>query len=574
MPTTEQQDQGVDDNSGASVKESEECIATEEYSALPETFYSLPVESVATEVASIFHQRKYDIFERLQKSVDKCSKRFKGRKELASETDECVAELCESLEEVFQYGLIAQQQTQLNFVVSAANLFQNMQEIVTRTASTKTATSSLTASSESSFWEFCENFLTSHEKERFENLKQVWTKWGKGRAFIRSALNEHSLQRYLLTWLSEYQILRSYYTHWSVLMDDKMSKSLPDMIKGLDHVLFALSVDRTELNVAVKANSIQQTVVKEEPLIYAPTPVKVEPKVKGKALAVERPIASTSSTDDLLKQIQNNTKIEDNNKIKIEQVYTAIEELACFDDTPPDPIEPELAFLKEPLEYATIPVNAETSQTNGSISSANSYHDLDGDTSSQSSKYSSNNMNNPNGCNNPQHMRLEEELKDINERCSLLETRMAQLSLENRQLIRRLKKHFEDSGIDPSSSFATNFLITIPHTKIHKTKHAAGSFHLYEIHITMRQNLEHWSIWRRYSDFNKLHKSLLKTHPSVRSVEFPPKKRFGNMNEKFVEERRQQLQIYLLNLVETLPQVEACKSKAELQKVFPFLRER
>jgi len=60
----------------------------------------------------------------------------------------------------------------------------------------------------------------------------------------------------------------------------------------------------------------------------------------------------------------------------------------------------------------------------------------------------------------------------------------------------------------------------------------------------------------------------------VSAVEFPPKKHFGNMNLVFVEERRQQLQIYLLNLVEVLPQVEACKSKAELQKVFPFFRER
>lgn len=574
MPTTDQEEQKPNDDKQpqASAKEPEECVATEEYSALPETFYSLPVESVATEVSSMFHQKKYDIFERLQKSVEACGKRFKGRKELASETDETVAELCESLEELFQYGLIAQQQTQLNFVVSAANLFQNMQEIVKGSSGKSSYT--LTASTESSFWDFCQHFLTPHEKQRFENLKQVWTKWGKGRAFIRASLNEHSLQRYLLTWLSEYKILRSYYTHWSVMMDDKMCKSLPDMIKTLDHVLFALAVDKTELNVSLKTTNIQSTPPKEEPLIYAPTPVKVEPKIKRKALAVERPIASTSSTDDLLRQIKENNKLEEN-KLNNEEVYDAIEEISPFDDTPPDPIEPELAFLKEPLGYAFTPKqNNDVAPVNGSISSANSYHDLDGDNSSQSSKYSCNNLNNPNVCNNPQHAQLEEQLKDINERCSLLETRVAQLSLENRQLIRRLKKHFEDSGIDPSSSFATNFLITIPHTKLHKSKPATGSFHLYEIHITMRQNLEHWSIWRRYSDFNKLHKSLLKTHPSVCAVEFPPKKRFGNMNQKFVEERRQQLQIYLLNLVETLPQLEACKTKAELQKVFPFLRER
>ncbi|KNC22825.1 hypothetical protein FF38_08060 [Lucilia cuprina] len=574
MPTTEQEEEPSlsTEQTGAHKKETTvECVASEEYSALPETFYSLPIESVVSEVGSIFHQRKYDIFERLKKSIEQCAKRFNGRKELASETDETVAELCEALEEAFQYGLKPQQPTQLNFVVSAANLFQNMQEIVTRSSSNRPS-NTLTATTESNFWDFCQNFLTAHEKDRFENLKQVWTKAGKGRAFIRAALNEHSLQRYLLTWLSEYQILMSYYTHWSVLLDDKMTKLLPELIKTLDPVLFALSVDKTELNVAVKTNSVQQSIAKEEPLIYAPTPVKVENKIKRKSNAVERPIACTNSTDDLLKQLQANTHNSETSSTTItsQQLCDALEELpSTFDDTPPDPIEPELEFLKEPLNFAPVPPQNDFGTGNGSISSANSYHDLDGDTSSQSSKYSSNNA-----CNNPQHVQLEEQLKDINERCSLLETRVAQLSLENRQLIRRLKKHFEDSGIDPSSSFATNFLITIPHTKLHKSKPATGSFHLYEIHITMRQNLEHWSIWRRYSDFNKLHKSLLKTHPSVSSVEFPPKKRFGNMNIKFVEERRQQLQIYLLNLVETLPQVEACKTKAELQKVFPFLRER
>lgn len=572
MPTTGQENGATnEDLATKTTKDTEECTASEEYSVLPETFYSLPVDDNIVIGGSIFHQKKHEISERLRKAIEECSKRFSGRKELASEDDASVVELCESLEEAFQYGLRPQQQTQLNFVVSAASLFQNMQEIVIGSSSNKSS-STLSASTESCFWDFCQNFLTPHEKERFDKLKQVWTKWGKGRSFIRSSLNEHSLQRYLLTWLSEQKILATYYSHWSLLLDAKLAKTLPELIKSLDNVLFALPVDKTELNVAVKTSNGQKCVIKEEPLIYAPTPVKVEPKIKRKNTAVERPIASTNSTEDLLIQLQENSKPEQSS-LTPEMFYSAIEEVACLHDLPPpDPIEPELEFLKQPLEFTTTQNNAEFS--NGSISSANSYHDPDGDTSSQSSKYSSNNPVVSNTCNDPQHQQLDQQLKDVNERCNLLETRLAQLSLENRQLIRRLKQHFEDSGIDPSSSFATNFLITIPHVKLHKTKPAAGSFHLYEIHITMRQNLEHWSLWRRYSDFNKLHKSLLKTHPSVSSVEFPPKKRFGNMNLKFVEERRQQLQIYLLNLVETLPQLEACKSKAELQKVFPFLRER
>lgn len=552
------------------LNEPEECTVSEEYSALSETFFSLPINDISKEEFT-FHKKKYEISDRLRKAIDDCSKRFIGRKELASEQDNCVAELCEALEEAFQYGLKPNQQTQLNFVASAANLFQNMQEIVIGSSSNKSL-NTLPSSAESFFWDFCQNFLTPHEKERFEKLKQVWTKWGKGRSFIRASLNEHSLRRYILTWLSEESILNSYYSDWSLLLDVKLTKSLTELLKSLDNILFALSVDKTELNNAVKTESAQQRVVKEEPIIYAPCPVKVEHKIKRKSAAVERLIASTNSTEDLTQQLQENSKIKPEESTMF---YSAMEEIGSLISTlPPDPIEPELEFLKQPLEFTVTSQITPCPMTNGSISSANSYNDSDEDASSQSSKYSFTYQNASNNCVDSKHLHLEQQLKEVNERCTLLETRVAQLSLENRQLIRRLKQHFEVSGIDPSSSFATNFLITIPHVKLHKAKHTTSSFHLYEIHITMRHNLEHWSLCRRYSDFNKLHKSLCKTHPIVSSVEFPPKKRFGNMNVRFVDERRQQLQIYLLNLAETLPQVEACKSKSELQKVFPFLRER
>jgi len=220
---------------------------------------------------------------------------------------------------------------------------------------------------------------------------------------------------------------------------------------------------------------------------------------------------------------------------------------------PFDPIGPELEFLKTPLPEIFPQAAPEPDL----------YEDRS-DTSSQWSKSSSSA-----NCvaNSQQQAALEEQVNQLNERCALLETRVAELNLQNRLLIRRLTKQFEETGIDPSSSLCSNFLITIPQVKLAKTQRT-GSHYTYEVHITMRQRLEHWTFFRRYSEFNKLHKTLLKTHPVVSAVEFPPKKHFGNMNLVFVEERRQQLQIYLLNLVEVLPQVEACKSKAELQKVF------
>ncbi|XP_075153851.1 uncharacterized protein LOC142227283 [Haematobia irritans] len=533
-------------NDDSPSKEPEECTANEEFSALPEDFFS-------SSALPTFHQKKHEIFGRLQVLIYQCKSRFSGRKELAS--DECVlvSDLLDTLDVAFQYGL--KQQNLPSFVLSAASLFQNMQEIVTGTSASKDT--NVTTSTDTYFWDFCKKFLTPHEKERYEQLKLTWTKWGKGKSFIRSTLNEHSLHRYILTWLSEKHVLTSYYSNWSLLLDPSIANALPEMIKSLDQVLFALAVDKTELNAPIKMFDV----VKEEPLIYAPTPIKVGPKTKGKTNVVERPISTLNSTEDLLKLVQTDT-------VKPQEYIAEIEDVAADDDSfPTDPIEPELEFLRKPLPEFALSSN--------SFSDAEYALEVKSETSSHcSSKYSSNNATTEQ-CNDDSHKMLEEQLKEVTERCALLETRVAQLNLENRQLIRRLKKHFEDSGIDPSSSFATNFLITIPNVKLNKSKHGPSSgFHLYEIHITMKQNLEHWSLWRRYSDFNKLHKSLLKTHPWVSTVEFPPKKRFGNMNSRFVEERRQQLQIYLLNLVETLPQLEACKSKNELQKVFPFLKER
>lgn len=396
------------------------------------------------------------------------------------------------------------------------------------------------------------------------------------------------MQRYFLTWLSVEDQLQRYYSPWSLLMDTEIGKELPKIVGSLNDVLFALTVDTLELNANTRNSSAGSALLrKEEPVILVPTPIPVTTvKNKRKGNAVERPIATANSTEDLLTTLREASQVELQPTKKSLSVASAMEELAIDTDeklihTPPDPIEPELEFLKEPLPDFSFEYQNNQEITFGNIGTAAAHNntviaasetDDKSETSSQYSKSSSAISASHANCASNNAL-LEEKLREMSERCALLETRVAQLSLENRQLLRRLTQQFNESGIDPSSSLTTNFLITIPHVKLLKSKRG-GSFYSYEIHITMRQHLEHWLLHRRYREFYKLHKSLLKTHPSVAVVEFPPKKHFGNMNLVFVEERRQQLQIYLLNLVEMLPQVEACKSKSELQKAFPFFRER
>lgn len=102
MPATQQQQQQLDDSASSTVsadssKESKEFFASEEYAAIPEHLLYLSFEQKNDSFSSpTFHQRKFDIFERLKKTVRACEKRFSGTKELASEED--VHELCDTLE--------------------------------------------------------------------------------------------------------------------------------------------------------------------------------------------------------------------------------------------------------------------------------------------------------------------------------------------------------------------------------------------------------------------------------------------------------------------------------------------
>ncbi|EDW45985.1 GM10180 [Drosophila sechellia] len=186
---------------------------------------SMPTEagfrSMRSQLAgSTFGQRREDIFRRLQESAHQITQKFSG-KELATERDESVQELCESLEELMSYGL---RQTASTSSFSAASFIQNMQEMVSGNAGGGSNNNDAT------FWEFCQTHLTPHERQRYMDLKQIWTNVGRGRAFIRATLNEKRLYSLVLTWLSDEKQLHRFYTPWSLLLNDEAAKKLPEII--------------------------------------------------------------------------------------------------------------------------------------------------------------------------------------------------------------------------------------------------------------------------------------------------------------------------------------------------------
>ncbi|XP_018563176.1 sorting nexin-29 [Anoplophora glabripennis] len=241
---------------------------------------------------SVSNSNKVDDSERLLKQllecVQECQKRYGGKTELATEFDSCVAGLCFSLETVFLHGL--RNKPYANVDHSSSTLKQ-VSDIVAQ---------SLSIGNENlSFWPFVKKHLTKHEQERYAVLKHIWTDTGCGRAWIRSALNERSLERYFHTLLSNSNILKEYYESWAILRDDEKNSMLPNMAAGLGSILFAVSIDKPELNSGI-THRPEIFKSKAEPIIQAPVPVETKDKKEKKKRKVARQFISFEDDDSIL----------------------------------------------------------------------------------------------------------------------------------------------------------------------------------------------------------------------------------------------------------------------------------
>ncbi|KAM4697780.1 LOW QUALITY PROTEIN: sorting nexin-29 [Rhinophrynus dorsalis] len=190
-------------------------------------------------------KRQY-LMERLLDAVKQCQIRFGGRKEIASDSDSRVICLCAQFEAVLQHGL----KRSRGLALTAAAIKQ------AAGFASKTET-------EPVFWLYVKEILNKHELQRFYALKNITTDTGRGRAWLRCALNEHSLERYVHMLLGDPNRLSFFYEDWSFLLDVERSSMLPMMAAGLNSILFAINIDNKDLNGQTKSTPTVSDLLKE-----------------------------------------------------------------------------------------------------------------------------------------------------------------------------------------------------------------------------------------------------------------------------------------------------------------------
>ncbi|XP_077407175.1 sorting nexin-29 isoform X2 [Vanacampus margaritifer] len=175
--------------------------------------------------------KRQNLLERLLDAVKQCQIRFGGRKEIATDSDSRVICLCAQFEAVLQHGL----RKSRGLALTAAALKQ-------------AAGFSSKAEAEFTFWFYVKEHLNRHELQRFYSLRHISSELGRGRAWMRCALNEHSLERYLHTLLADRPRLGTYYEDWAFMLDEERASMLPTMAAGLNSILFAINIDNSDLN--------------------------------------------------------------------------------------------------------------------------------------------------------------------------------------------------------------------------------------------------------------------------------------------------------------------------------------
>uniref|UniRef100_A0A6I8SCA4 Sorting nexin 29 n=1 Tax=Xenopus tropicalis TaxID=8364 RepID=A0A6I8SCA4_XENTR len=190
-------------------------------------------------------KRQY-LMERLLDAVKQCQIRFGGRKEIASDSDSRVICLCAQFEAVLQHGL----KRSRGLALTAAAIKQ------AAGFASKTETDPV-------FWVYVKEILSKHELQRFYSLKTITTDIGRGRAWLRCALNEHSLERYVHMLLGDTNRLSFFYEDWSFLLDEERSSMLPTMAAGLNSILFAINIDNKDLSGQAKCTPTVSDLLKE-----------------------------------------------------------------------------------------------------------------------------------------------------------------------------------------------------------------------------------------------------------------------------------------------------------------------
>uniref|UniRef100_A0A671LMR4 Sorting nexin 29 n=1 Tax=Sinocyclocheilus anshuiensis TaxID=1608454 RepID=A0A671LMR4_9TELE len=524
--------------------------------------------------------KRQNLLERLLDAVKQCQIRFGGRKEIASDSDSRFICLCAQFEAVLQHGL----RKSRGLALTAAAI-KHAAGFTSKTEA------------ELTFWFYVKEHLNRHELQRFYSLRNITSEQGRGRAWLRCALNEHSLERYLHMLLADHARLSAFYEDWAFVLDEERASMLPTMAAGLNSILFAINIDNTDLNGQARGGSSVSHLLKEStqgmsslwkestqgvstllreigtatavvpgfiPRSDASSdPLPVLPRSTSAAELRQAIVAMMNRKDELTEQNTSLRSLLDGEmehsaglRQEVDSLKKRLAELEERHAAKVQALMRENEVLKVQLKKyvgAVQMLKREGSQGNDALTIQRNCDGLPpapqnrsvADIEELAASYERKLI---------EVAEMHGELIEFNERlyCSLMakDNLIGQMRQELIDLRGPVPGDLSQTSDDPSlSDFETTqrALVNVWIPSVFLQGRAANTYHVYQVYIRILDN--EWNVYRRYAEFRALHNYLRPQFPQVDAFNFPPKKAIGNKDAKFVEERRKQLQSYLRKII-------------------------
>eukprot|EP00730_Choanoeca_flexa_P003284 TRINITY_DN11353_c0_g1_i7.p1 TRINITY_DN11353_c0_g1~~TRINITY_DN11353_c0_g1_i7.p1 ORF type:complete len:729 (+),score=185.61 TRINITY_DN11353_c0_g1_i7:99-2285(+) len=171
-------------------------------------------EAPVTMDAEQAESEKTLLLKKVSDAIKAVQAQFAGKPELAVASEAKVATLITQLETCFLHGLKAHRKLKV----------------------------------ELTFWPLARDLLDASEVVHFNVLRNITTDSGRGRAWLRTALNEQTLQAFFKRLTAHPEVVRNYYDDHSILLDEDRASVLAMLFQGLESTHFALEVDNSNLN--------------------------------------------------------------------------------------------------------------------------------------------------------------------------------------------------------------------------------------------------------------------------------------------------------------------------------------
>lgn len=176
--------------------------------------------------------QKAALLNRLLDAARECQTQYSGNGQIMTERNSSVSCVCRQFEEVLSHGLKRKQAPSSLYTLQNVTGLQLLDQQYP----------------EPVFWHLIQKHLSRHELDRFSNLYHITSDVGKGRAWLRSALNEHSLERMLQMILGDAVTLQTFYSADAFMLDEDKSGMLPQIAGDLKSVMFSIKIDDPALN--------------------------------------------------------------------------------------------------------------------------------------------------------------------------------------------------------------------------------------------------------------------------------------------------------------------------------------